>query len=141
MKSASSYYCFAEVANGDIILKVKSDPNLSAGGDFRIFPPDSTEPIGNWKMVIDEESRKIKRILIDTRKLHNHKLAWKILCCSRNPVISKGKLEIEFLQNGRVLKTNRPIALEVDNVPPCAIKKAQEISGFVTIVVTNSLPN
>ncbi len=141
MKSAASYYCFAEVANGDIILRVKSDPNLSAGGDFRIFPPESNEAIENWKMVIDEKSKKMKRFLIDTRKLHNHKLAWKILCCARNPVISKGKLEIEFMQNGRVIKVNQPIVLEIDNIPPCAIKKAQEVSGFVTIVVTNSLPN
>ncbi len=106
-----------------IIIEFKAGSGLVAGAEFKLYKKDSLNYLKFWK--IGSQDNEASRLVIerDSKLLNKHALTWQILCCTKNIETYNGIITIDFYQGDKKLKPNIPTLRELDNIPPCAVKR------------------
>lgn len=117
-----------------ILVAIRASPGLVAGAEFKLYKKDSTNYLRTWKIGSQdgEESKLI--IERDTMLLNKHVFTWQVLYCSKDVATIDGYIYIDFYQGGNQIRPNIPTYKEVDNLPPCAIKRYSKFTGSLIFV-------
>ena len=123
-----------ELEGDPLIIVLRVAEGLVAGAEFKLYKKDSMSYLKSWKLGSQdgEEARVV--IERDTKLLNKHALTWQVLCCTKDVDIYKGLITIEFYQGEKKLKPNIPTNREMNDLPPCAIKRYNKFTEALLFV-------
>lgn len=123
-----------ELEGEPLIIVFKAGPGLVAGAEFKLYKKDSLNYLKTWK--IGSQDGEENRIVIerDVKLLNKHALTWQVLCCAKDVDTYDGLINIDFYQGEKKLKPNIPTVRELENLPPCAIKRYSKFTEAILFV-------
>ncbi|HRP02946.1 MAG TPA: hypothetical protein PLE30_09905 [Candidatus Kapabacteria bacterium] len=123
-----------EMTNEPISIVLKASEGLVVGAEFKLYKKESLNYLKTWKIGCqDGEETKIV-IERDTKLINKHALTWQVLCCVKDVAIYDGIVHIDFFQGDRKLRPNIPTLREMQNLPPCAIKRYNKFTEALLFV-------
>jgi hypothetical protein len=130
-----SKFCILEKDKRPVSMLFRVDEHLRAGGDFKLFNPDTKEVLDHFKLSSEGGKTEPHIFKFELESLNKMCLAWNIVICTKNANNFKGNLDIDIMQMGLKAKTSDPIAWELENIPPCGIGNYEKITGSVFFVI------
>jgi len=126
--------CPYSIEGDIIIIQIEASPEIVVGAEFKLYKKDSLDYLKTWK--IGCQDGEVSRIGIDrdVHLINKHILTWQILCCTKVVDKFKGKINLDFFQDGKKLKCNIPTFWNLDNIPPCAIKRYSKFTESLLFV-------
>ncbi len=134
MKKEVTRYCIVNSAGNNIFVRFSVDEDLMAGAEFRLFHKETQEALTYWKMAAGNGQTVSKEIKIAPDKLNHLILTWQVICCSQNVNTYEGNISIEVIQDRKICKMTIPASWQIDNIPPCAIKRSVEFSESFSFI-------
>jgi len=132
--ATSARYCIVDKDKGVGTVKFYVGGNLVSGADFKLYS-EYDVLIENWKMSADNDSFSMKIPETPLLKLHKAKLIWNVLCCSSNPRVFSGKIEISVIQEGKPCQMTTPAEWNLKNIPPCSVNVPDKFTSALTFIV------
>jgi hypothetical protein len=131
----SDRICLIDPNKGEVTVRLMVDDNLMCGGDFRIQNPDKRLFIEQWKMAVDDGRHISKTIKTKPEELNQKMFVWQLLICATDPQVYAGMIKISIYQQDEPCKINIPAKWDLDNIPPCAIKRSNQLTSSLTFIV------
>ncbi len=127
-------YCFINPELGQLIITLTADDDFVCGGHFIIYDSEDKQIIEEWKMTCDFGKPTIYKVLTKINHLHKLKLSYNVLTCTKNANKYEGRMAIKFLQKGKPAKMSHSTSFLMYNVPPCALKSAEDLKGSLFFI-------
>lgn len=139
MSNTSPKYCFLEPDLGQIVITLTADDEFIAGGDFKIFDSETKDVLEEWKLTADFGKPSIYKVKTKPEYLHKMKFIFNVLTCTKNANRYEGRVAIKILQKGKPCKTSNSTSYLLYNVPPCALKSAEDFQSSLFFIIKEKL--
>lgn len=120
--------CFINSAGGRIMVQLKVNNALLAGGGFIVFEVGKPN-IDKWEMEIKPNGKDEHTIDTAIDILDGKIIKWIINVCSLSQNITKGIAEIKIFQDNKNCLTTEPLYWEESKIPLCSTAKPWKIKG------------
>ncbi len=89
-----------------------------------------------FKVSADDTKAEIRYLHTTVKNINRKVLAWQILCCSADPKLKDGIVELQILQaDDTPCKMTEPAKWELDNIPPCSVNQPYKFSGKLVFII------
>jgi hypothetical protein len=131
----SAKYCILEPNGQAIMLEITVEPNIVAGGDFKLINPETNQEIKNWKMSVDNDNPFKIRVHSDPEALHKVVMTWEILCCTMNVDVFESTIKMKLTQAMKTCKITEQLHYTRLNIPPCKLNEPDSFKDSIVFVI------
>ncbi len=129
-----SRYCFVNPEGGTVAVKIIADTKLVSGANFKLFNASKDRLLDELKLSAENGSNAIRSFRTPPRDMSGTVLVWKILCCSNDPKVIAGRIDIQIFQDGNRCSLTLPIIHQFENLVPCTMNSPASASGSLVFM-------
>lgn len=135
----AAIYCILEDNDLAVTLEITVEPNIVAGGDFKLINSQNNEILKNWKITVDYENPSKVRVHSSPKELNKVIMNWEILCCSMNPDIFESTIKFHLKQGGKYCKLTDKLEFTRLNIPPCKVNEPDSFQGSIIFIIRKEM--